>query len=174
MNATVETSIALPAALFEQADALARRLELPRSRLFELAIEEFVKQSQEQPAPAKREPPIVSQGDVFWIRPGGQNAELGYYPHPYVVIQDDTLNRSRIETVVVCALTTNLKHAGAYGNVLLAPGEANLPKQSMVDVSKVSAVGRSQLGEYIGALSQQRVQQILAGMRFLQTAFFAR
>ncbi|NTV36027.1 MAG: type II toxin-antitoxin system PemK/MazF family toxin, partial [Anaerolineaceae bacterium] len=62
----------------------------------------------------------------------------------------------------------NLKRANSPGNVLLEAGEANLPKQSIVVVSQVSTVDKSQLGEYIGTLSEERVRQILAGMRFLQ------
>jgi mRNA interferase MazF len=89
------------------------------------------------------------------------------------VLQDDVFNRSRIQTVIVCALTSNMKRASMPGNVLLDGGEANLPRQSVVEVSKVSAVDRTQLGDYIGTLSRQRVNQILAGMRFLQWSFFA-
>jgi mRNA interferase MazF len=110
----------------------------------------------------------VRQGDVFWIKldePAGAEPD---YAHPYVVIQEDVFNRSRIQTVIVCALTSNLKQAKAPGNVLLDPGEANLPRQSVVVVSKVSAVDRAMLGEYIGSLNEARVDQILSGMRFLQ------
>lgn len=112
---------------------------------------------------------VVNQGDVYWValkEPAGSDPGV---THPHVVIQDDVLNRSRIETVVVCALTTNAKRAKAPGNVLLEAGEANLPRQSIVVVSQVSTVDKSQLGEYIGSLTRQRVEQILAGMRFLQT-----
>jgi mRNA interferase MazF len=66
-----------------------------------------------------------------------------------------------------------MKQANAPGNVLLEGGEANLPQQSVVVVSKVSVVDKTQLGDYIGTLSQQRVEQILAGMRFLQASFFS-
>jgi mRNA interferase MazF len=112
---------------------------------------------------------IVNQGDIYWVtlsEPG--ELEPGY-THPHVVIQDNVINRSRINTVVVCALTTNAKRAKAPGNVLLEVGEANLPKQSVVVVSQVSTVDKAQIGEYIGSLSQQRIDQVLAGMRFLQT-----
>ncbi|HEX9385874.1 MAG TPA: type II toxin-antitoxin system PemK/MazF family toxin [Anaerolineales bacterium] len=111
---------------------------------------------------------VVNQGYIYWAsleEPRG--SELGY-PHPYVVIQDNVINRSRIHTVVVCALTTNLTRAKAPGNVFLEAGEANLPKQSIVVVSQVSTVDKAQLGEYIGSLTKQRINQILAGMRFLQ------
>lgn len=116
---------------------------------------------------------IINQGDIYWIQAEEQGAtELGYYLHPYVVIQDNILNHSRINTVVVCALTSNMKQANAPGNVLLDTGEANLPQQSVVVVSKVSTVDKTQMGKYIGTLSEQRVKQILAGMRFLQASFF--
>lgn len=111
---------------------------------------------------------MVNQGDIYWVileEPSG--SERGY-PHPHVVVQDDVINRSRINTVVVCALTTNMKRANAPGNVLLEEGEANLPKQSIVVVSQVSTIDKAQLGEYIGSLTQQRVHQILAGMQFVQ------
>ena len=52
--------------------------------------------------------------------------------------------------------------------MLLEAGEDNLPRQSVVVVSQVSTVEKTQLGEYIGALTQQRINQILTGMRFLQ------
>jgi len=68
---------------------------------------------------------MINQGDVYWIRSENpEGAELGFYPHPYVVIQDNLLNHSRIHSVVVCALTTNLKQANAPGSVLLEVGEA--------------------------------------------------
>lgn len=115
---------------------------------------------------------IINQGDIYWIAGQDVNqSNLGVHRHPYVVLQDNLFNHSRLDTVVVCVLTTNMKHANAYGNVLLDEGEANLPKQSVVVVAKVSAVKKTQLGDYIGSLSSQRVDQILAGMRFLQTSF---
>jgi mRNA interferase MazF len=117
----------------------------------------------------------INQGDIFWIRAGNPDEpELGLFPHPYVVVQDNVFNHSRIHSVVVCALTTNLKQVNAPGNVLLEAGEGNLPKRSAVVVSKVSAVDKAQLGEYIGSLNEQRVKQILAGMRFLEVGFYGR
>ncbi|MCX7513772.1 type II toxin-antitoxin system PemK/MazF family toxin [Frateuria sp. STR12] len=66
---------------------------------------------------------------------------------------------------------SNLKHAAEPGNVLLDAGEGGLPKQSVVVVSQISAVGKGGLGQSVGALSTARVEQILAGLRFQQAAF---
>lgn len=105
----------------------------------------------------------IRPGDLFWISPSETNRIASDYTHPHVVIQDNTPDK-----VVACELTSNLKRAKEPGNVLLDEGEANLPRQSVVMVSQVSTVEKTQLGEYIGTLKEQRIDQILAGIRFLQ------
>lgn len=113
---------------------------------------------------------MIHQGDVFWVELGEPTGSEPGYCHPHVVIQNDIFNRSRINTVVVCALTSNLKRAEAPGNVLLEKGEADLPKQSVVMVSQVFTVDKTQLETYIGTLSQQRITQILDGIQLLTEA----
>ena len=83
-------------------------------------------------------------------------------------------NLSRVHSVIVCALTSNLSRMHEPGNVLLESGEGRLEKQSVVVASQISAVDKSALGERIGSLSDERVEQVLAGLRFLQASFFAR
>lgn len=117
---------------------------------------------------------VINRGDIYWLQREVQDAAEPDIRHPYVVLQENIFNHSRINTVIVCALTSNIKRANMPGNVLLEVGEANLPKHSVAEVSKVSSVDKTQLGEYIGTLSAQRVNEILAGMRFLQLSFFAR
>lgn len=116
-------------------------------------------------------PAQICRGDVYWV---GPEADRGTYAHPHVVVQDDVFNHSRVTSVIVCALTSNLERASEPGNVLLEPGEANLPRQSVVVVSQIDAIDKSRLGEYIGALSDARVEQILDGLRFQQVAFLTR
>jgi len=110
---------------------------------------------------------VINQGDVYWVDPGQPVGSGPGYRHPHVVIQNDVFNRSRINTVVICALTSNLKHAQAPGNVLLAKGEANLTRRSVVNISQIFTVDKSQLCERIGTLSHKRVREILDGIRLL-------
>lgn len=116
----------------------------------------------------------IHRGDLFWITVDEVRGSIPGHPHPHVVVQEDVFNHSRISTVVVCALTSNLARASEPGNVLLEPGEGGLSRQSVVVVSQVESVDKARLGEFIGALSAARVDQILAGMRFQQASFFAR
>lgn len=108
---------------------------------------------------------MIRQGDVYWIELDDPSGSEPGYSHPHVVIQNDLFNASRINTTIVCALTSNLQRAKAPGNVLLEKGEANLPKQSVVVVTQMFTVDRSQIGEYIGSLSPKRISKILAGIR---------
>jgi mRNA interferase MazF len=117
-------------------------------------------------------PASIRRGDIFWIELDEGHGSVPGVAHPYVVIQDDVFNRSRIPSVIVCALTSNSKRAHEPGNVLLDAGEGGLPKRSVLVVSQVSSVDKTTLGERIGSLSNERVEQILDGMRFQQASFF--
>jgi len=110
---------------------------------------------------------VINQGDIFWIDLDEPVGSGPGYRHPHVVIQNNVFNRSRINTAVVCALTSNLARAKAPGNVLLDSGEAGLPKQSVVVVSQIFTVDKSELTEHVGKLSGKRVRQILEGIKLL-------
>jgi len=110
---------------------------------------------------------MINQGDIFWLDLGEPSGSAPGYRHPHVVVQNNLFNRSRINTVVVCALTSNLKRAEAPGNVLLSKGEANLPKPSVVNVSQIYTVDKRDLVEKIGTLSKDRVREILDGIRLV-------
>ena len=110
---------------------------------------------------------VISQGDVYWVDLGEPSGSEPGYLHPHVVIQNNVFNLSRINTVVMCMLTSNLKRAQSPGNVLLEKSEANLPKQSVVNVSQIFTIDKNALGERIGTLSRMRVQQILDGVALL-------
>lgn len=110
---------------------------------------------------------MINQGDVFWIDLSESIGSEPGYRRPHVVIQNNQFNHSQINTVVVCALTSNLRRAKAPGNVLLESEEANLFEQSVVNISQVFTVDKAQLEEKIGTLSAERVRQILDGLRLL-------
>jgi mRNA interferase MazF len=109
----------------------------------------------------------IKQGDVYWIDLDEPKGSEPGFRRPYVVVQNNIFNKSRINTVIVCSLTSNVKRAGMPGNVLLKKGEANLQKESVVNVAQVSTVDRLELDEKIGTLSSTRVHQILAGLKLV-------
>ncbi len=117
----------------------------------------------------------IDRGDLYWLRDDETQGSQGSHPgiaHPHVVVSEDVFNHSRVMTVIVCALTSNLKRANEPGNVLLDPGEGDLDRQSVVIVSQIASVPKDALGPRIGRLSDDRIEQILAGLRFQQASFF--
>jgi len=87
--------------------------------------------------------------------------------HPCVVVQSDIFNESRIATTVVCLITSNLGRSRAPGNVALKKGDANLPKASVVNVSQVLTVDKSELVERIGKLPARAVEAVGEGLNLL-------
>lgn len=110
---------------------------------------------------------VVNQGDIYWVELDEPTGSEPGYSHPHLVIQNNLFNRSRINTVVVCALTSNLKRAKAPGNVLLTEEEANLPKRSVVNISQIITVNKVQLDQYIGSISKKRMKEVLKGIALL-------
>lgn len=86
------------------------------------------------------------------------------FRRPVVVVQGDALNRSRIRTAICVPLTSNLKWAGGLGNVALSAAETGLSKDSVANVSQVVAIDRSRLAECVGALTGQRLYEVLQGI----------
>lgn len=109
----------------------------------------------------------IRQGDIFWVDLGAPRGSEPGYRHPHVIIQNNVFNQSKINTVVVCALTSNLKRARAPGNVFLRKGEGNIKKDSVVNVTQMVTANKSDLVEKIGTLSLSRVREIVEGIILL-------
>jgi mRNA interferase MazF len=110
---------------------------------------------------------VINQGDIYWIELGEPKGLEPGYKHPHVIVQNNLFNCSQIRTVLVCPLTSNLKRASAPGNILLDKKESNLPKQSVVNVSQVFTVDKTQLDEYVGTLSPKRLVEVLNGIKLV-------
>jgi mRNA interferase MazF len=110
---------------------------------------------------------VINQGDIYWIELEEPEGSEPGYKHPHVIVQNNLFNGSQIRTVLVCPLTSNLKRASAPGNVLIDKKESNLTKQSVVNVSQVFTVDKTQLDEYVGTLSAKRIADILNGIKLV-------
>jgi len=110
---------------------------------------------------------VIQQGDVYWVNFGlPQGSEAGF-SRPVVVVQNNLVNASRINTVIVCPLTSNVSRAKAPGNVLVRAGEVGLDDDSVVNVSLINHLNKDQLGDYVGTLEGARLFDILDGIQRL-------
>ena len=110
---------------------------------------------------------VIEQGEIYWVDLGEPSGSEPGYRHPHIVIQNNLFNSSKINTVVMCALTSNLKRGLSPGNVLLKKGEANLPKKSVVNITQIYTVDKNDLYEKIGKVNSDRVTEILSGIHLL-------
>jgi mRNA interferase MazF len=109
----------------------------------------------------------VYQGEVYWLDFGPPSGSGPAERHPCVVVQSDAFNRSRIASTVVCLITSNTSRSRSPGNVALKKGDGNLPKDSVVNVSQVQTVDRSDLSERMGKLPARTVDAIRDGLQLL-------
>jgi mRNA interferase MazF len=79
-------------------------------------------------------------------------------------VQGESLNKSRISTIVCVPLTSNLRWADAPGNVTLSAGLTGLARDSVANVSRIVTLDRSLLTEQTGKLTQATLGLILSGI----------
>ena len=103
---------------------------------------------------------VVCRGDVVWARFGSTTGSEPARTRPVVVVQRNSINRSRFNTVLVVPLTSQTRHAHLPGNVLLNKGDANLPKGSVARATHVTVIDRQRLTEKIGSVSAARLAEI--------------
>jgi mRNA interferase MazF len=82
-----------------------------------------------------------------------------------LVISDDQLNANESSTVIVAAMTGNTMFKDMPGNVLINKGAASLPSDSVVNVSGIATINKSELGKHIGAVPDSIVRAVDAGFR---------
>lgn len=107
---------------------------------------------------------MIAQGDVWWAELAEPRGSEPGFRRPVVVVQGDSLNRSRIATIVCVSITSNLKWAIAPGNVLLPAGHAGLPKDSVANVSQIVTLDRSVFSEHVARLPSALLQLVVAGI----------
>lgn len=107
---------------------------------------------------------MIAQGEVWWADLGSPVGSAPGLNRPVVVVQGDSLNRSRIATVMCVPLTSNLRWADAPGNVALDESATGLSRASVANVSQVTTLGRSQLTERVGVLPDHKLDLVLFGI----------
>ena len=110
---------------------------------------------------------VIQRGQLWWADlPEPRGSEPGYR-RPVVVVQSDALNHSRIPTVIVVGVSTNLRLLDAPGNVLLRARESGLPRDSVANVSQVVTIDQRFLRERIGAVDGTIMASVARGLRLV-------
>ena len=89
------------------------------------------------------------------------------FRHPVLVIQSDEFSRTKLKTFVRVVITTNLRLAKMPGNVLLDPKQSGLPEDSVVNVTQIVTAKKTDLLEFVGTVSERKMEQIEKGLRLV-------
>ncbi len=109
----------------------------------------------------------MRRGEIWWVSLPDPHGSGPGYRRPVVVIQSDSFNESRINTVIVAAITSELRLAAAPGNVVIEQKISTLPDDSVVNVSQVLTVDKRLLVEKIGELPDRIMVTIDDGLRLV-------
>jgi mRNA interferase MazF len=112
---------------------------------------------------------VIRNGSIYWVdfSPGKGPEPIGR--RPGLVIQNDILNDSKLNTVVMLAITSTMKFGELPGNVTLRKGEANLPKRCVINTTQIKSVDKKSIKEKIGTLSKKRMDEVHAGLKLVLT-----
>ena len=110
---------------------------------------------------------MVAKGEIWWIDFGEPVGSEPAYRRPAAVVSSDRFNRSRIATVIVSAITSNLNLAKAPGNVLVDSSNSGLDRDSVINITQTLVVDRSRLVKLTGILDHSTVMEVEKSLRLL-------
>jgi mRNA interferase MazF len=107
------------------------------------------------------------RGEIWWAEFGiPYGSEIGYN-RPVLIVQDDSFNESRIKTVVVLPLTTNIRLLDAPGNIIIRKKESKLNEDSVVIVAQLYAIDRGRFKNKISKVTKETMEQVELGMKLV-------
>ncbi|MGB7906192.1 MAG: type II toxin-antitoxin system PemK/MazF family toxin [Steroidobacteraceae bacterium] len=109
----------------------------------------------------------MKRGEIWWASLPAPTGSGPGFRRPVLVLQSDPFNQSRIATVVVAAITSNLALAEAPGNVRLGRNDSGLSKASVVNVSQIVTLDRNVLTQRIRAVPGTTLRNVDEGLRLV-------
>ena len=112
---------------------------------------------------------VIRKGSVYWIDFSPAKGSEPRGGRPGLVVQNDVLNDSKLNAVIVLAITSTMKYGELPGNVVLKKGEANLPKRCVVNVTQIKSIDKRSISEKIGMVSEKRMTEVYEGMKLVMS-----
>jgi mRNA interferase MazF len=109
----------------------------------------------------------MKRGEVWWADMPEPAASEPGFRRPVLILQSDQFNRSRINTVVAAAITSNIKLKMAPGTVTLSRKAVGLDRESVINVSQLITLDKSFLNDRVGKISAAKMQEVDAGVRLV-------
>jgi len=105
------------------------------------------------------------RGQVYWVNFDPRRGSEQGGVRPALIVQNDRGNEHSGTTVIAAISSAPLDKRYPF-IVLLAAGEANLPKPSFVNCSQLRTIDEDRLGALIGSLDEKRMRQVDEALRY--------
>jgi mRNA interferase MazF len=107
------------------------------------------------------------RGDIWWADFGIPFGSEPGFRRPVLIIQSDSFNKSKLNTVIVIPLSTNLLLENAPGNLLIEKDDSELSKDSVIVVSQIYAIDRQRLVEHVSSITKTILTQVEYGIKLV-------
>jgi mRNA interferase MazF len=107
------------------------------------------------------------RGEIYWADLKEPIGSRPAYRRPVLVIQDNAFNTSKLATIIILTLTTNLQRAQAKGNVFIATSESGLPQDSVANVTQLYTIDKLELSERVGQLPEWMMELVDNGLKLV-------
>jgi mRNA interferase MazF len=108
---------------------------------------------------------VITRGEVRWAELGPARGSRPAKRRPVLVVSSDRYNASRLATVLVAVLTSNTGLAAMPGNVFLSTDYTGLPRDSVVNVTALLTLNKTELGDAAGAVPAAVLEDVDRGLR---------
>lgn len=109
---------------------------------------------------------MIRRGAVVWVNFGSPRGLEPAKTRPAIVLQDNWLDDSAINTVIVIPLTSNISHQRFPGNVFISSAASGLERDSVALVTQVGAVSKEFLEPHaVSELPRFLFSQVCEGVR---------
>lgn len=109
----------------------------------------------------------MQRGEIWWADLADPQGAAPGYRRPVLILQADAFTQSRIATVIVVIVTSNLRLASAPGNVFVSAHESGLPRDSVINVSQLVTLDKTVLDAQVGHLSARTMTAVEDGVRLV-------
>lgn len=101
-----------------------------------------------------------NRGEIWWADWGEPRGSGPGYRRPVLIVQADRFNRSNLATVIILSLTSNRKYEDLPGNLFLPKEQSKLAKDSVINVTQLTAINKAWLEEFAAELPRSMMSEI--------------
>ena len=102
----------------------------------------------------------MMNGEIWWVDFQEPRCSTPAFVRPGIIVQNNELNESDLNSTIVIPITTNCRLADYKGNVFLNKSESKLSKDSVALCAQITTVDKQALLEKNSKLSSDLLNEI--------------